>query len=270
MEPRMFDTVLLSDLHLGSETSRAIEALETLERLAFRRLILLGDIFCDLNFRRLKKEHWKFLSYIRKLSNPRRGIEVVWVEGNHDVGLAELMSHLVGVQVYQEYTWEEAGQRNLAIHGHQFDGFVINDRFCLSSLGSHLYLIIQKIDGQRQRVARLLDRWKTRWLRLTERVAAGALARARMRGATRVFCGHTHQADTMQRDGIRYYNSGCWTSARPTYITVAGLEVTIHEYVERADDRHTGEERGEAIAEVAGFPGRAGLPGDGEYAPAYC
>src|SRR5246127_4095499 len=106
MKTPCFDTVILSDLHLGSEVSRANAALRTLKAISFRRLILLGDIFCDLNFRRLKKEHWQFLGYIRKLSNPKRQIEVVWVEGNHDHGLSDVMSHLVGIRVYDEYVWE--------------------------------------------------------------------------------------------------------------------------------------------------------------------
>src|SRR4051812_980687 len=80
------DTLILSDLHLGSELSRAHDARAMLTRNSFRRLILLGDIFSDLNFGRLTKDHWKFLGLIRKLSNPRRKIEVVWVEGNHDRG----------------------------------------------------------------------------------------------------------------------------------------------------------------------------------------
>src|SRR3954463_15571306 len=121
---RAFDTLILSDVHLGSEISRARDALDLLKSMTCRRLILLGDIFCDLNFRRLKKEHWQFLSYIRKLSNPKRNVEVVWVEGNHDYGLSELMSHLVGINVYQEYEWDYCGMRHLAIHGHQFDRFV--------------------------------------------------------------------------------------------------------------------------------------------------
>jgi len=79
-----YDTLILSDLHLGSELSRARDARNLLENLSFKRLILLGDIFSDLNFRRLNKDHWKFLGCIRKLSNPKRGVEVVWVEGNHD------------------------------------------------------------------------------------------------------------------------------------------------------------------------------------------
>src|SRR5262249_31296705 len=123
MDPPVYDTLILSDLHLGSEVSRAADATRVLKDIIFRRLILLGDIFADLNFGRLKKEHWQFLGYIRKLSNPKRKVEVIWVEGNHDHGLTDVMSHLVGVKVYQEYAWYYAGQKHLAIHGHQFDGF---------------------------------------------------------------------------------------------------------------------------------------------------
>ncbi len=82
MEAAVYDTLILSDVHLGAEVSRARAATEMLRENSFRRLILLGDIFADLNFSRLKKEHWKFLGAIRKLSNPKRNVEVVWVEGN--------------------------------------------------------------------------------------------------------------------------------------------------------------------------------------------
>ena len=117
MSSAVYDTLILSDLHLGSEISRAEQATRMLRENRFRRLILLGDIFSDLNFGRLTKPHWKFLGYIRKLSNPKRGIEVVWVEGNHDRGLSNIMSHLVGVKVYEEYEWEFDGRRHLAVTG---------------------------------------------------------------------------------------------------------------------------------------------------------
>jgi metallophosphoesterase superfamily enzyme len=126
VDPHLFNTLILSDLHLGSDTSHAREATRLLREARFQRLILLGDIFADLNFARLTKDHWKFLGYIRKLSNPKRGIEVVWVEGNHDHGLTNIMSHLVGVRVYQHYAWDYRGLHHIAIHGHQFDGFQVN------------------------------------------------------------------------------------------------------------------------------------------------
>ena len=99
------DTIIVSDIHLGSEVSRPSQVINMLQSYKFNRLILLGDIFDDLNFRRLKKEHWNLLSFIRKLSNPDRNTEVIWVEGNHDEGLIDIMSHLMGVKAYKEFSW---------------------------------------------------------------------------------------------------------------------------------------------------------------------
>jgi UDP-2,3-diacylglucosamine pyrophosphatase LpxH len=264
MDPQVYNTLILSDLHLGAETSHAREATRVLKENRFQRLILLGDIFADINFARLTKDHWKFLGCIRKLSNPKRNVEVVWVEGNHDHGLTNIMSHLVGVRVYQEYAWEFDGKRHLAIHGHQFDGFQVN-RVRLSRLGTSLYLQLQKLDFRSKPVARLIDRLNTRWLRMSPKVASGALAYAREHEADRIFCGHTHVAVHIEQDGVHYYNSGGWVDSRLTYLTIDEEGVRIHEYHERADHRDSGEERGEADSAFADFADDAGLLEDVEY-----
>ncbi len=284
MDRHVYNTLILSDLHLGAETSRAREATRVLKESRFERLILLGDIFADLNFARLTKDHWKFLGYIRKLSNPKRNVEVVWVEGNHDHGLTDVMSHLVGVDVYQEYEWTYRGLKHLAIHGHQFDGFQVN-RINLSRLGTSLYLQLQKLDFKSKPVARLIDRLNTRWLRMSEKVASGALGHARYHGADRIFCGHTHEATHVEKDGVEYYNSGGWVDSRLTYLTIDEQGVHIHEFneqefnehefneqesderesSERVDHRDSGEERGEADSAAADFADDAGLLEDAEY-----
>ncbi len=264
MQAAVYDTLILSDVHLGAEVSRARAATRMLKENSFRRLILLGDIFADLNFGRLKKEHWQFLGAIRKLSNPKRKVEVVWVEGNHDLGLTNVMSHLVGVRVFQEYAWRFAGLTHLAIHGHQFDGFAVNS-VPLSNLGTRFYLLLQKLDLRGKPLARWIDRLNTRWLRLSAKVAAGAIAYGRQRCVQRIFCGHTHDAMEFERDGVHYYNAGGWIDSRLTYITIGDEGVRIHEYHERADDRDSGEERGEADSEFAAFAGDPGLLEDVEY-----
>ena len=229
MVEQALDTLILSDLHLGSEVSRAREATELLANVNFRRLLLLGDIFSDLNFRRLTSEHWKFLSRIRKLSNPKRKVEVVWVEGNHDQGLSKIMSHLVGVPVYQRYVWEFEGKRHVAVHGHQFDCFC-RENVLLIRLGERIFHELQKLDGGKKRISHLIDRVNTRWLRMEARVAEGAFLYARAGRADRIFCGHTHVATHMNRHGIDYYNSGCWTNSSPTYLTVGEEGVQICQY----------------------------------------
>ncbi len=265
MQEKWFDTVILSDLHLGSEVSRAGDALAFLHSVRFKRLILLGDIFADLNFRRLTKEHWKFLGHIRKLSNPRHEIEVIWVEGNHDHGLTEVMSHLVGVPVYQEYAWQYAGKRHLAIHGHQFDSFAVKNAF-LSKVGQFIFLQLQKIDSRNKRFARYLDRLNTRWLRLSEQVARGALSYAKPGKAERIFCGHTHVPMSRVADGVEYYNSGAWVDQHCTYVTVGPEGVNIHEYLSETDNRDSSQERIAAFAGAAPELVPAGLLADEIYA----
>jgi UDP-2,3-diacylglucosamine pyrophosphatase LpxH len=274
MDLHVYHTLILSDLHLGAETSHAREATRVLKENRFQRLILLGDIFADLNFARLTKDHWKFLGYIRKLSNPKRNIEVIWVEGNHDHGLTNIMSHLVGVRVYQDYAWQYGGLHHIAIHGHQFDGFQVNN-VRLSKVGTALYLQLQKLDFKSKPIVRLIDRLNTRWLRMSTKVSSGALHYARQHGANRIFCGHTHAAIHVEENGIHYYNSGGWVDSRMTYLTVDEQGVQIHEYNEheyneheydqRADDCDSSQERGQADSELADFADAAGLLEDVEY-----
>jgi UDP-2,3-diacylglucosamine pyrophosphatase LpxH len=284
MDLQVYNTLILSDLHLGAETSHAREATRVLKHSRFERLILLGDIFADLNFARLTKDHWKFLGYIRKLSNPKRNVEVVWVEGNHDHGLTNIMSHLVGVRVYQDYTWEYGGLRHIAIHGHQFDGFQVN-RLRLNRWGTSLFLQLQKLDLKGNPISRLIDRLNTRWLRMSPKVSSGALAYARSEGASRMFCGHTHQAVHVSEGGIDYYNSGGWVDSRLTYLTIDEQGVKIHDYAEhdyaehdyaehenneqeygeRVDDRDSGQERSEADSALADVADQSGLLEDVEY-----
>lgn len=275
------DTLIFSDLHLGSEISRSHEAVSLLQSVRFKRLILLGDIFSDLNFRRLTKEHWEFLSYIRRLSNPKRKIEVVWVEGNHDHGLSNIMSHLVGIPVYQQYVWEYDGKKHLAIHGHQFDRFVVNN-VLLGHVGEWFFHRIQKLDFRNKNISRYLDRLNTRWLRLSNKVAEGALGFAKQGSAARVFCGHTHVALHREREGIDYYNSGSWIDARCTYITIDTEGVRIHDYnhqpglsepsfsESRFDHHHPREKRAPVAAEVAAFALEPGLYSDAPYESIRC
>jgi UDP-2,3-diacylglucosamine pyrophosphatase LpxH len=179
------------------------------------------------------------------------------------------MSHLVGVRVYQRYDWQYGGLRHIAIHGHQFDGFQVSN-VRLSTLGTSLYLQLQKVDFKNKPIVRLIDRLNTRWLRMSPKVSTGALQYARQHEADRIFCGHTHQAVHVEEEGIHYYNSGGWVDSRLTYLTIDEQGVQIHEfnqheYNERADDRDSSQKRGEADSESTDLADESGLLEDVEY-----
>jgi UDP-2,3-diacylglucosamine pyrophosphatase LpxH len=225
----MADAVILSDLHLGSDTCQARLLAEFLEPWldAHRRpdrLILNGDVFDSIDFRRLGKHHWKVLSLLRKLSDR---MEIVWVTGNHD-GPAEIVSHLLGVAVRDEYVLTSGGRRILILHGHTFDDFL--DRHpVLTWVADVIYWVLQRIDNTHT-VARFAKRSSKTFIRCAKKIEEGSLEYARKKDCDAVCCGHTHQAVAPPGGQGWYYNSGCWTELPCTYLTVEGGRVELHRF----------------------------------------
>ncbi len=229
--PEPVHTILVSDVHLGSPVSRSTDLLKFLQRYQvnkheyrFKQLILLGDIFDDLNFKRLKKHSWELVGLFRQITDEESNAEVKWLLGNHDRELAHLMTHLVGVDVYTEYEWEVANRRFLALHGDRFDMWIV--RFPqLVNIPCWIYSTIQNMDGRKQRISRFVKNRSKTWLRINKKVAAGMMnyARSLDRKIDAAFCGHTHIAEAIEYpdDNMWYYNTGCWTGRQsPTYVTV--------------------------------------------------
>ncbi len=217
--PKTVDTLIVSDVHLGADVSRASALLTLLKKSKFKRLVLLGDIFDDLNFHRLKHNHWDLVSHIRHLTKEERGVEVVWVFGNHDELLVRVMEAFLGLEVREHYAWEIAGKKFFAIHGHQFDYFLIHNRF-MSNVATLIYRFIQKFDTTNHVISRYLKRTSKGWLRVSKDVALGGVKIGKKSHADYIFCGHTHKAMKLAIDGIKYFNTGCWTDLPSTYITI--------------------------------------------------
>jgi UDP-2,3-diacylglucosamine pyrophosphatase LpxH len=219
MTIKEYDSIIISDLHLGSTISEARRCLKTLKTLKFKRLILLGDIFADLNFSRLNKEHWEFLSYLRELSNPKRNIEIVWVVGNHDLELQQVMSHLVGIETHDAYVWYVGEKKCIALHGHQFDPAMIG-MLGFTKFISWWFLQIQKIPGFQKKWSQWIDLVTGHFQNLSSIVLTRAIKYAKLHNYDIIFCGHTHTAIHISLDGIDYYNSGCWVGKKGSYIAI--------------------------------------------------
>jgi UDP-2,3-diacylglucosamine pyrophosphatase LpxH len=220
-------TVIISDLHLGTRVSRSREAAELLKSLNFKKLILLGDVFEDLNFNRLRDVDWKFLTLIGKFAKTRK---VRWVEGNHDLELSKIFGGLIGARVFKIYKWQFQNKRYAAIHGHQFDDFLINYPL-IGNWAGRIYNLIQLIDFfNDKKISRFVKRRSKGWLRLSGKVAKRALLYAKMHRIDYIFCGHTHKSMELRNNGASYYNSGCWTDVPSTYITLSDQGIKINKY----------------------------------------
>lgn len=227
----MYDAVVISDIHLGSDNCQAkylVHFLEQVRRgpMRARQLILNGDVFDSIDFRRLKKHHWGILSELRKLSDT---LEVVWINGNHD-GPAEIVSHLLGVRCADEFVVESGGRRVLMLHGHRFDEFIARYPL-LTRTADRLYNFLQRIDRSHYFAKQAKKRSKT-FLRCAAKVMAGAARYAHKRGYDAVCCGHTHLPTADTTGPVPYYNSGCWTEKPCHYLTVLDGEVSVRAYSE--------------------------------------
>lgn len=225
----MYDAIVLSDVHLGSPTCQAKALSHFLKRLAdgslrTSRLILNGDVFDSFDFRRLRKNHWKVLSLLRKLSDQ---VEIIWLSGNHD-GSVEILSHLLGVTVKDEYILETGRRRVLILHGHAFDDFLDAHPF-LTWLSDVIYLMLQRLD-RTHTFAKTAKKGSKIFLRCAHKIQQGALEYARRQGCDAVCCGHTHLPACREGAPVDYFNSGCWTEAPGTYLTVADGHIDLHQF----------------------------------------
>jgi UDP-2,3-diacylglucosamine pyrophosphatase LpxH len=225
----MLDAVILSDIHLGSDNCQAKNVVHLLDRIAdgellTRRVILNGDVFDSIDFRRLNKHHWKVLSLIRKLSDD---VEIIWLCGNHD-GSADIISHLLGVTVMDEFVLESGPQRILVLHGHVFDNF-LDSHPVLTWLADCAYGFLQFID-RTHAVAKLAKRGSKTFLRCAKKIEDRSIDLARRKGCSAVCCGHTHAAVSLPGDPVSYYNSGCWTELPCHYLTVRAGVIQLHAF----------------------------------------
>ena len=142
LTPR-YDCVVISDLHLGSDVCQAklleeflIWAVEHCDE-----LVINGDVFDDLNFKRLTKRHFACLKVIRRNSD-RDDFRLVWVRGNHD-GPIDIISHIVGVEILDEYVYDNGRIKLLILHGDQFDTFTTAYPW-LTEIACGIFYYIQK------------------------------------------------------------------------------------------------------------------------------
>lgn len=228
----MYDAIIVSDFHLGSDVCQAKRIQKFLEeihdgKLETKELILNGDVFDSWDFRRLKKNHWNVLSEIRKLSDK---IRVIWVNGNHD-GPSDIVSHLIGVDVAEEYELVSGDKKIIIMHGHQFDKFISEHPF-ITSIADWFYRLMQKIDKSFRWMQRAKRASKT-FLRCSEIIETKAKNYAIKKGYDIVCCGHVHlecaHPITNEND-IGYFNSGCWTEYPGFYLAIKNGEVKVKRF----------------------------------------
>jgi UDP-2,3-diacylglucosamine pyrophosphatase LpxH len=229
----IFDTVIVSDIHLGARNSRAAEFVRFLEAIETDRLVIAGDLFEDPRLRGVDERHIAALRAIREYSMHAR---VDWLTGNHDP-TRQWFEAILGVTVQQETLVRVGGASYLVYHGHAWDPALKWPRLVLKTADA-IYATSQRID-RTHRLARWLKRRSKSFCRSTTSLAQRAVAEALRRGLSGVVTGHTHLACDQLIGGVHYLNSGCWTESPSTFIGVRDGEARLFEW-DAIESRLTG------------------------------
>lgn len=156
---KYYPTIVLSDIHLGSEHSRTEEVTNFLKHVNCDRLILNGDIIdgwqLQKSGRRWKQQHTDFFKVLMKMME-KQGTEIVYIRGNHDDFLDNLVPFTFSnLSVVKDYVLNTHGKRYLVTHGDIFDTVTTNMRWLamLGDMGYTFLLWLNRIYNQRREKA---------------------------------------------------------------------------------------------------------------------
>ncbi|MES9955389.1 MAG: UDP-2,3-diacylglucosamine diphosphatase [Candidatus Thiodiazotropha sp. 6PLUC2] len=221
-----YRSLFLSDTHLGLRAARTEYLLDFLKHTESENLYLVGDI---LDFWKMRSG-WYWPSINNEIINlvikkAKQGTRVVYVPGNHDELLRDYLNfHFSGIEIHREIIHDAAdGRRFLVLHGDEFDGVVMNNKW-LAHLGSDAYDLLLWLNRwfnlARRRLgfgywslSAYLKRQVKEAVKYIGNFEHAVIQTARERDLEGVICGHIHHAVINDLEGLTYANCGDWVES---------------------------------------------------------
>ncbi len=222
-----YRTVFLSDIHLGTPHSKALEVVDFLKQVRCEKLVLNGDIVDGWALKRGSKWQPRHSRVIRKIlkMTEKENTEVIYLRGNHDDILERFLPLAFGkIRFTKEHIHTSAdGMKYLIVHGDGFDSVSTNHKW-LASMGAFGYDSLLVIN-------RYYNKWRSwqgkEYFSLSKRVKARVKSAvsfvdkyeellqglAIQKECDGIICGHIHTPEDKQVGEIRYLNSGDWVES---------------------------------------------------------
>ncbi|MEA3388305.1 MAG: UDP-2,3-diacylglucosamine diphosphatase, partial [Pseudomonadota bacterium] len=158
----------------------------------------------------------------RLMKRAKRGTRVVYIPGNHDEMFRQFTGmSFGGVEIRRKAIHETAdGRKLLVLHGDEFDTIMLAHRW-LAFVGDAAYTMLMRlnvaVNAVRQRMG--LPYWSlSKMAKHKVKNAVSFISRfeevvaheAGARGVDGVVCGHIHNAEMREIEGVAYYNDGDW------------------------------------------------------------
>lgn len=224
---KQYKTVIISDVHLGTEGSKAKEVTAFLKSISCEKLILNGDIIDGWQLKKggsWKKKHTAFFRTILKMIETEH-TKVVYLRGNHDDFLDQIIPFSLGksFSIQRDIIITSGNKQFLITHGDIFDS--VTSRFkwlaYLGDIGYTFLLTINKLYNKyrawrgfpyysfSQKIKQKVKEAVNYISDFEEKLAE--LAKAN--NCDGIICGHIHKPDIRQIEGITYMNSGDWVES---------------------------------------------------------
>ena len=222
---KFYPTIVISDVHLGTEHSKTIELTDFLRTVNCGTLIMNGDIIDGWHLQKggkdkWKKEHTDFFKVIMKMME-NHNTHIIYIRGNHD----DFLDHLApltfsNLSIMKDYMHVKNGKRYYVVHGDVFDSITSKMAWLakLGDIGYTFLLYVNRIYNL-YRAKKGLEYYSLSQ-RIKQKVKSAVsyisnyenelVALARSRNADGIICGHIHQPANSTIDGLHYLNSGDW------------------------------------------------------------
>jgi len=219
---RQVPLLVLSDIHLGSISSRAQELLAYLDTIEPAEVILNGDILDLWAGVRYPESHQRVLK--RFASYAASGIPVTYLPGNHDEALRLFGTcAFAGITIVNETERVLAGRRTLFMHGDLLERATRTPRW-MTWIATGIYDLAMAAQDHLNRVRCWCGWAPIGFVQKTARtlpIARGHVqdfehtcrVTASERGYQAVVVGHIHCAKVLEHDDALYLNSGDWVES---------------------------------------------------------
>ena len=232
---KKIESLYISDVHLGSKGSKAVELLGVLKNYEPEKLFIVGD-FIDGWL--LKKRHFwpqEHTIVVRiVLSYAKKGTQVYYITGNHDEFLRSYENLDFGNitvldEIIDDGVW--------IIHGDKYDSVVMYNKWIaiLGSIGYELVIYLNEVIKRIRRTLGLRPRSFSKWVKAKVKGAVAFIDSFEFTLATEainrechtVICGHIHTPADRVINGVRYMNTGDWIESL-SYITKENGKLILH------------------------------------------
>jgi UDP-2,3-diacylglucosamine pyrophosphatase LpxH len=224
--PAQYKTIIISDLHLGSEGAKAKEVVAFLKSTSCDTLIMNGDIIDGWQLKRrfLEKEAYRIFRVVLKMIE-EHGTKVIYLRGNHDDFLDQIIPFQLGKQfsIRKDYILKSGKKQFFITHGDIFDSVTSNMKW-LAHLGDIGYTFLLVLISSITVIAHGEVCHTTPFLRksnskskkpsimyqiLKKKLAELALPN----DCEGIICGHIHKPEIKAIGEVTYMNSGDWVES---------------------------------------------------------